>query len=137
MPTSLIQPSFAAGELSTSLWARVDLAKYKSGAATMRNMFVDYRGGASPRPGTRFIAISATSGNGPPPRLIKFQFSTGSGQAYVLEFGDLYIRFYRNGAPILSGGVPYTIASIYGVADLPLLKFTQSADVMTLTHTAF
>jgi hypothetical protein len=134
---SLIQPSFAAGELSTSLYARVDLAKYKSGAATLRNLFVDYRGGASSRPGTKFVALSATPGTGPPPRLIRFQFSAALGQSYELEFGLGYLAFYRSGAPILSGAFPYTIASPYALADLPLLKLTQSADVVTLVHPSY
>jgi hypothetical protein len=132
---ALFQTSFAAGELSTSLFARVDLAKYKVGAATLRNFFIDYRGGASSRPGTRLVARSLTSASGPPPRLIRFQFSNL--QTYVLEFGGGYIAFYKNGAPVTSGASVYTIASPYALADLPLLKFTQSADVMTLVHPSY
>jgi hypothetical protein len=135
MASSLFQTSFAAGELSPSMYARVDLAKYKVGAATLRNFYVDYRGGASSRAGTRYIATSATPGSGLPPRLIGFQFSTL--QTYVLEFGAGYIGFIKNGAPIISGGAAYTIASPYALADLPLLKFTQSADVMTLVHPSY
>lgn len=131
----LLQPSFAAGEVSPSLWARVDLAKYKVGAATLRNFFVDYRGGAASRPGTAYLQTSATPGTGLPPRVIGFQFSTV--QSYVLEFGAGYIGFSKNGATVLSGGVPYTIASPYALADLDLLKFTQSDDVLTLTHPSY
>jgi hypothetical protein len=133
--TNLIQTSFAAGEISPSVWARVDLAKYKVGAATMRNFFVDYRGGAASRPGTRYVATSATPASGPPPRLVPFQFSTL--QSYVLEFGAGYIAFYKNGAQVLYVSTAYTISSPYALSDLPLLKFTQSADVMTLTHTSY
>lgn len=135
MTTNLIQPSLSAGELSPTLFARVDLAKYKVGLARERNFFVDYRGGASSRPGTRYIATSATPGTGLPPRIIRFQFSTL--QTYVIEFGAGYIGFYTNGAQIMNGGSPYTISSPYALADLPLLKFTQSADVLTLTHPAY
>ena len=55
MSTLTIQPSFAAGELAPSLWARVDLAKYHVGAKTMRNFYVLASGGAANRPGTAFI----------------------------------------------------------------------------------
>lgn len=106
---------------------------------------VDYRGGASTRAGTRYVATSATPATtiGPdtalPPRLIGFTFSTL--QTYVLEFGLSggagYIAFYKNGAPILLAGVPYSIVSPYAPADLPTLKFTQSADVMTLVHPSY
>jgi hypothetical protein len=135
MSTNLIQTSFAAGEVSPSLFARVDLAKYKVGAATMRNFFVDYRGGSPTRPGTRYVATSATPGTGLPPRLVPFQFSTL--QSYVLEFGLGYIAFYKNGAQVLYLSTAYTIASPYALTDLPLLKFTQSADVMTLVNTLY
>ncbi len=135
MVSSVFQSSLAAGELSTSLYARVDLAKYKSGAATLRNFFVDYRGGASTRAGTRYIATSATPATGLPPRLMRFQFSNL--QTYVLEFGNGYIGFIKNGAVITSGGVPYTIVSPYALADLPTLKFTQSNDVLTLVHASY
>lgn len=139
MPSSLFQTSFAAGELSPSLSARVDLAKYKVGAATMRNFFVDYRGGASSRFGTRYIATSATPGSGLPPRIVGFQFSTL--QSYVLEFGSVggvgYIAFYKNGAQVQVVSTAYTIASPYALADLPLVKFIQSADVMTVVHASY
>ena len=139
MTTNLIQPSFAAGELSPALFERVDLAKYKSGAATMRNFFVDYRGGASTRPGTRYVATSSTPGTGLPPRLVRFQASVTV--TFVLEFGNNgssgYIAFYTGGAQVLSGGSPYTISSPYALADLPLLKFTQANDVLTITHPSY
>jgi hypothetical protein len=135
MSVNLIQPSFAAGEVSPSLFARVDLAKFKVGAATMRNFFVDFRGGAATRPGTRYVATSATPGTGLPPHLVPFQFSTL--QSYVLEFGLGYIAFYKNGAPVLYLSTAYTIASPYALGDLPLLKFTQSADVLTVVHASY
>lgn len=133
MVARTIQTSFAAGELSPALFARVDLDKYKVGAALLRNMFVDYRGGAATRPGTRFIgACKAVSGQ---PRLIPFIVSTDA--TYMLEFGQEYIRFISNGAYLMSMGAPYEITSPYAAADLPLLKYTQSADVLTLTHPSY
>ena len=50
-----VQASFNAGEWSPHLNARVDMQKYKSGAALLENFFVDYRGGASSRTGTKYI----------------------------------------------------------------------------------
>lgn len=87
-----MQQSFASGELSPTLYARVDLAKYHTGVALSRNMFVDYRGGLSNRPGTKFIGQCKSSTYA---RLIPFQFSTV--QAYALEFGEFYIRIIMNG----------------------------------------
>src|SRR5271166_5566833 len=118
------------------MYGRVDLAAYKSGLAVCRNFFVDYRGGVASRPGTQYIATSQQSGiYGISPILVPFQFNTT--QSYVLEFGGGYIAFYKNGAQITSGGLPYTIATPYALADLALLKFCQSADVLTITHPSY
>lgn len=97
MTEQIIQASFNSGEWSPKLYARVDLAKYRSGAAKLENWFVDYRGGASTRPGTRYvIQCKKSSAN---VRLLPFQASFSVG--YVLEFGDQYVRFLFNGSPVL------------------------------------
>jgi hypothetical protein len=103
---NIIQTSFAAGELSPSLFARVDFAKYHSGAARMRNFFVDYRSGASTRPGTEFIR--PTKQNSGPVRLVRFQQDVDT--TYVLEFGDKYLRFISQGDSIVEP--PFSITSI-------------------------
>ena len=98
-----IQTSFASGEWAPKLRSRVDIAKYKSGAALLRNFYIDYSGGgASTRQGTKFINQCKATGA----RLIPFQPSTTL--SYVLEFGQNYIRFYSNGAPIVEAGTVIT-----------------------------
>lgn len=98
MSQPIIQTSFNAGEWAPALNARVDLAKYHSGATLLRNFFVDYRGGATARPGLRYVNKSRTFA-GFKIRLIPFQASQNI--SYVLEFGDNYIRFFSLGAPVL------------------------------------
>src|SRR3982751_2625311 len=98
-----IQPSFAGGEFAPSLWARVDLQKYSTGTKTLKNFIVHPHGGASNRPGMKYIATVKDSTK--KARLVPFEFS--SVQAYAIEFGNLYCRFYMNGGQIISGGVPY------------------------------
>jgi hypothetical protein len=68
-----IQASFNSGEWSPKLYSRVDLAKYKSGAALLQNWFVDYRGGASTRTGTKYVLQCYKSATAV--RLIPFQAS--------------------------------------------------------------
>lgn len=92
-----IQSSFSTGEWAPNLNARVDLAKYQNAAALVRNFFVDYRGGISTRFGTKYILQARNSLA--PIRLIPFQASFTVG--YALEFGEGYIRFYYQGAPVL------------------------------------
>ena len=55
MPALVIQPSFAAGELSPALYGRVDLQKYSVGLSKCRNAYVQQYGGVSNRPGTLYI----------------------------------------------------------------------------------
>ncbi len=124
------QPSFTAGVLSPALWARVDLAKYQSGLKTALNIFIHPHGGASNRAGLQFIREVKTSANNA--RLIPFQFNTE--QSYILEFGNLYFRVYRDGGVILSGGNPYEVVTTYAHGDLDQLVFSQDADVMYVTH---
>lgn len=97
MTTPVIQPSFAAGEISPSLWARIDLSKFHVGAALLENFVVDYRGGVFNRAGTMIVGQTKSPNN---IQLIPFTFNTE--QTYVLEFGALYIRFIVDGAYILT-----------------------------------
>jgi len=103
----VVQASFNSGEWSPNLYARVDLTKYKAGAALLENFFVDYRGGASTRTGTKYILQAYKSAT--PVRLISFQASFTVG--YVLEFGDGYIRFFYRGSPIIETGIAITAAT--------------------------
>jgi len=143
MTTNLIQPSFAAGELSPFLYGRVDLAKFHIGARTMLNVLVHPHGGASNRPGTRFIGeVDASSKRH---RLIPFCFrASPAGQNYALVFGDFTMQVVMfNGTTwgfvetSPGSGVRFTLATPYALADLPTLKYVQSADTMTLTHSKY
>ena len=124
------QPSFTAGELSPALGARVDLTKYQSGLRTALNVFVHPHGGVSNRAGLQFVHEIKNSALRA--RLIRFQFNTE--QTYILEFGDHYIRIFRDGGLVLSGAAPYEIATAYTADDLQDLVFVQEADVLYLCH---
>lgn len=131
MPNSLIQPSFAGGEISPNVYGRVDLAKYAVSLRRCRNFIVRQYGGIENRPGTQFLAEAKYGDR--KCRLIPFQFSTV--QTYVLEFGDFYMRVFKDGGQVLTtANAVYEIATPYREADLFNLKFTQSADVMTICH---
>lgn len=129
------QPSFTTGELTPSLWGRVDIARYYTALKTCRNWIVRHTGGVCNRPGTKFINEVEDSANFT--RLIPFEFS--SSQSYALEFGDYVIRIIKDGGIVLwpSGpnvGLPVEIVTIYPSSVLPYLTYTQSNDVMTLTY---
>lgn len=127
------QTNFTGGIWSPLLDGRTDLAKYGNSVKRLENMIVWPQGAAQNRPGLRYIAGTKT--NAKLSRLINFEFSVT--QAYILEFGDQYIRFYKDQAQITSGGSPYEISSPYLEADLAAIKFCQSADVLYLFHPGY
>lgn len=88
----LIQPSFAKGEISPSLYGRVDTAAYQVAVQTALNCNIHTYGGISNRPGSTFLGPVKTHTYAP--RLIPFQFKTDD--QYILEMGDLYMRVIRN-----------------------------------------
>ena len=90
--------NFTAGELSPRLDGRVDLAKYRNGVTNLENFIVHPHGGVTRRPGTEFIAEVKTSSLST--RIIPFEFNTE--QVYLIEAGNQYMRFYKNGGQILN-----------------------------------
>ena len=127
---SIIQRSFAGGEISPALYGRADQVKYQTGLKKCRNFIVQRFGGVTNRPGTQFIAETKSSGKA---RLLKFVFNADAGQAYVLVFTNLAMRVIKGGAQLeASPGVPYELVTTYAAADLDGLQFVQSADVVTI-----
>jgi hypothetical protein len=128
-----IVTSFNAGEWSPQLYGRVDLQKYANAARIMENFVPLPQGTATRRPGTRFVAETKSSGDG---IVIPFEFSTT--QAYIIEAGNLYFRFYKDRGRIeTTPGVAYEIATPYTLADLELLQWVQSADTLYLAHPSY
>jgi hypothetical protein len=134
--------NFTAGELSPRLEGRVDFQKYKNGCQTLKNMIVQKHGPASRRGG--FYFSSEVKDSSKKTRILPFEFS--STQAYVIEFGNEYVRFYKNYGQIQSGpfsevfdnpfnkGAVYEVATPYLEAELFELVITQSADVLYIAH---
>ena len=123
--------NFTAGELSPRLDGRNDLSKYPAGCKKLENIVIYPHGAAARRPGTQFISEVKTSSA--KTRLIPFEFSTT--QTYVLEFGNQYMRVYKDkGRVETSPGTAFEISTPYLTAELFDIKFAQSADVMYLTH---
>lgn len=197
-----LQSNFSGGEFSPHLVGRVDSDRYKSSLKTCLNYIPTVQGDLIRRPGTAFVFPTKDNGV---VRLLSFEFSTT--QAYMIEFGNGYFRFFKdygiitntpvnisnvtqanpavvtanahgfsNGDRVTINGVLgmtqldnrefvvagatantfelsgvdssgydaytsggtaaeiYEIVSPYGTADLFQIKYTQSADVLYLTH---
>lgn len=129
-----IWTSFNAGELSPLLDGRTDQEKYFAGCKDIQNFIPTVQGPASRRGGTRYIGDAKDHGKA---WFIPFEFS--SSQSYILEFGELYLRFWVNRGQLVSGPDPYEIVTPWTLADLTTadntlaLHVTQLGDVMWIT----
>jgi len=108
MSVDTIIHSFNAGELSPLLDGRSDLEKYFSGCRLMENMIPLPYGPSERRPGTYFVAEVKDSSK--KARLLPFQYSTE--QAYMLEYGDQYIRFFKDRGQIITGAGTEDISAL-------------------------
>ena len=136
--TRYTQKSFTGGELSPALYSRNDLAKYAIGLKTLKNGFVRAEGSVSNRAGLEMVCEVKNSEN--PVRLIPFSFNTE--QTYVIELGNKYARFIKNGSQItevddLEAVKPVEIETPYSSDDLYEIKYAQNADVLTLCHNKY
>jgi len=92
---NVIQTNWSSGEVSTLLRGRVDVNRYQNGAEEVENFIVVPQGAVVKRTGTEFIR-SSKLGTGS--IVVPFKFSDQD--AYMLEFGDGYIHFYKDGKPV-------------------------------------
>lgn len=129
---SPIQTNFTSGEISPLMRGRVDLKQYFNGAKKLRNFIVRPQGGVTRRTGSLFSVETKGSG-----QIAFFEFEYSDTVAFLIEVGNQYMRFVKNGAQIMSAGVPVEVVSPYLTADLPFLQITESADVLYITHPAY
>jgi hypothetical protein len=90
-----IQTAFNQGQLGPSMDGRVDLPEYSKGCKRLENFVVRPQGGVTARSGLKFIAEAKKDEN---TRLIPFDISNVD--SYMLEVGDEYMRFYKDGAQL-------------------------------------
>src|SRR5262245_41108498 len=146
-----ILTNFTAGEISPRVFGRVDLGKYQNGARELTNVTVLPQGGARKRGGT--LNVAEVKDSDPDAILVPFVFSTT--QAYMLEFGPGYIRFFKDrgiifktsfgitaitkgtttelevGAHTLTVGNRIIVAGVLGTAELNNREFEVSAITAT------
>ena len=121
--------NFNGGEVSPYLYAREDVdGIYNKSCLKMENFVPLPYGGASKRPATKYLGNSHSG----KVRLIPFTFSVS--ENYLLEFGNLYVRVWKNDSPLQSGGADILLTSPYATADLDDIQFTQSADILFTAH---
>lgn len=127
------QTAFSRGELSKRIHDRPELDHYKLGLAVARNWIILRHGAICRRPPTEFIAEIADSSD--EAKLIPFTFNTD--QSYILELTDQNMRVYKDGGVVLDGGSPVDVALPFSNAEMQELDYTQSNDVLYVTHKSY
>lgn len=120
-----LQSSMSRGEVSPEFYGRVDLPQYQIALRKLVNCFVRPTGGVSNRAGTQYLFVSSSVGDFSAV-LAAFVYSIDI--AYLLEFSAGNITIALNGEVIA------TVATPYSATDVLDLRYTQSADVLTVVH---
>ena len=123
------------GEISERCLGQFDDQKpiWKHSAKLIENFLLFQVGGAFYRSGTIYIAGVKT--HTAKVRLMKFRYSTS--QAYVIEVGNLYFRFFANKGQVVSGGSPVEIVTPYAQADIFSIQMANKADVGYIFHGSY
>jgi hypothetical protein len=124
-----IQTNFTAGELSSRLMGRVDIARYQNGAKKIENLLPIVEGGVMRRDGLRQIARTKDLLG---TRLVSYVFNKDS--AYIVELGNGYARFYNSAGQVVSGPTPVEVSTPYPPAQLFDVEYVQGTDSMLMSH---
>jgi len=121
---------FTAGELSSKLAGRSDLAIYGKGCATLQNWVPFAQGGMITRPGTVY---KGTTKSGATARLIPFVVSDTN--PFVVELTNNLIRVWLDGVLVESApGVPLEVATTYTTAELWQIQVQKLNNELYLVH---
>lgn len=129
----VIQSNMSSGELAPTAYGRVDIARYVNAAKRLVNVIPQTLGGAKKRPGLQWVASTKDSTK----RSKLVPYIIGKDEAYMLEFGDEYMRvFLPTGQAVMSGGSPYEIVTPYDIDALEDIDYSQSEGAMYIFHRA-
>lgn len=129
---TVVEPSFALGELSDALSGRIDMEWYGKGLARAKNFYILPSGGATLRPGTEYV------GNVPDmtkkSRLVPFMFNGTTANTYALLFNNGNVYPIQDGGFVLNGGAVYSFACAFTEAELAEFDYVQSNDALYIVH---
>lgn len=128
----LIRNTFTKGEATPLVHQRRDLDLYRQSVAFLNNWYVLKHGGIRRRSGTRYMGTTKHADRHA--RLIPYAFNNE--QAYFLEFGDEYLRFWTVDGQIEDGGSPVEISTVYGEDEVEDLQIAPFNDVIYISHPA-
>lgn len=125
-----VSNNFTSGQLDETMWERYDYQGYNAGLKHLDNYLILPQGGVTGRNGTRFVSGAKTEETA---RFIPFILTNTI--AYVLEVGDLYIRFYANNHRITNPDTSITeVVTPYSSEQVRDIHWAISGDKMTFFH---
>lgn len=119
MKASPFVDAFNAGEFSPRMDARISFEKYPSAFSRGKNLVCLPQGGATFRPGTRYVADAKLSTSASH----LFPFNPVADQAYIFEAGESFLRFYRNQGRLAVEATSSVIAN--GTFDADISSWTN------------
>jgi hypothetical protein len=122
--------NFSSGELSPLMRGRSEHPRYQNGAETVSNWLVLLQGGLMRRSGTVFVAEVKDSADD----TLLLSFEASVDDAYILEVGEEYLRFYTNSARVEVANVPVEVVTPYQAEELAVLRTVQANDLMFFVH---
>lgn len=126
--TTTVITNLVSGEFSPRMEGRMDIPQYLNSCRKLENFLVRQQGGVDRRPGSVYVATAKTAAQSP--RLEDLVIDNDN--AFVLEFGENYIRFFKNGAIV---GAPEEEVTTYQWEELFQLQFAQNPDgVLYIVH---
>ena len=96
--------NFSKGEISPELQARIDTGQYGAGARRMRNFLIQRYGGASFRPGFRFVGEVDNPTTAV--RYVPFQYNIE--QAYIMAIDNQKMRLLAQGGFVVEDNLAIT-----------------------------
>lgn len=124
--------AFNTGEVSPDLYGRDDIAKVNAGCIVCDNMLLTIQGAGYYRGGLRYAGQTKNN-----TKVLLMDFSYNDTDCYTMEFGEKYVRFYRNQKLMVDkNNAPLELITPYALADLfdnegkPTLNKAQSGDLI-------
>lgn len=134
-----VQPAITQmnnGHIAPILEGRTDIQVYGYSCRQAENAIPLVYGSNKNRGGTLYVS----STKDPTQKSTLIPFKVGQNVSYQLEFGDRYVRVFKNHQLVLVGNNPYEIESPYSYEDLYdengifQIDYKQSGDILYLAH---
>jgi len=121
----VIKTSFTGGVFGPNLFGRTDIAQYQNAVQLAENMLVRPYGPAISTPGTRYVNECKFSALGTDSQVRLLEFVFNQTDAYVIEMGAYYFRFYTSRGVVTSNSTVYELAHIYSETEIKEVQYCQ------------